>query len=222
MLFAGVEPVSLVDYPGEISTVLFTQGCNLQCEYCQNQELIPLGLPKEGVSDYQALSIIRRNYPKIKHIVITGGEPGVHKKALAGFLYDLKREFPNINVKIDSNGMIPNFIQDLSVSANFIALDYKGPAFPYYKDNFSIWQNSLKWLVLFPQSEVRLTVYPKYFPNETKNWEAIARLLENRTVVIQQYRQTEKTPRVFPYMEDILRSAGAIIGRSAKTVSYRI
>lgn len=40
MKIAGLEPLTLQDYPGEIAAVIFTAGCNLRCPYCHNPELV--------------------------------------------------------------------------------------------------------------------------------------------------------------------------------------
>ena len=37
---AGFEKISLIDYPGKLSAIVFTYGCNLRCEYCHNPELV--------------------------------------------------------------------------------------------------------------------------------------------------------------------------------------
>ena len=40
MKIAGLQKVSLIDYPRKIAAVVFTQGCNLRCGYCHNPELV--------------------------------------------------------------------------------------------------------------------------------------------------------------------------------------
>ena len=50
MRIAGYQPVSLLDFPGKVAAVVFTQGCPLRCVYCHNPELIPpLGSDGERV-----------------------------------------------------------------------------------------------------------------------------------------------------------------------------
>ena len=36
MKIAGLEKCSFVDYPGCLSAVVFTPGCNMKCRFCQN------------------------------------------------------------------------------------------------------------------------------------------------------------------------------------------
>jgi len=40
MIIGGLQRFSLIDYPGKISAILFTRGCNFRCPYCHNPELV--------------------------------------------------------------------------------------------------------------------------------------------------------------------------------------
>ena len=40
MKIGGWQKISLIDYPGKISTIIFTQGCNFRCPFCHNPELV--------------------------------------------------------------------------------------------------------------------------------------------------------------------------------------
>ena len=40
MIIGGFQKLSLLDYPGKTSVIIFTQGCNYKCNYCQNSNLI--------------------------------------------------------------------------------------------------------------------------------------------------------------------------------------
>ena len=37
---AGMQKLTVQDYPNHLAALIFTQGCNLNCPYCQNSELI--------------------------------------------------------------------------------------------------------------------------------------------------------------------------------------
>lgn len=52
MQISGITPFSLLDYPGEISCVVFTPGCNFRCGYCHNSEFV---LPEKLKKVYQEL-----------------------------------------------------------------------------------------------------------------------------------------------------------------------
>lgn len=40
MIFGGMQRSSTIDFPGALACVLFTRGCDLDCFYCHNRELI--------------------------------------------------------------------------------------------------------------------------------------------------------------------------------------
>ena len=40
MKIFGFQKTSLQDYPGKVSSIIFTKGCNFRCGYCHNPELI--------------------------------------------------------------------------------------------------------------------------------------------------------------------------------------
>jgi len=40
MRIGGLQKNSLIDYPGKISAIVFTIGCNFRCPYCHNPELV--------------------------------------------------------------------------------------------------------------------------------------------------------------------------------------
>lgn len=40
MTIGGFRELSLIDYPGYMSTVIFVQGCNFRCRYCHNRHLV--------------------------------------------------------------------------------------------------------------------------------------------------------------------------------------
>ena len=40
MLFAGLQKLTLLDYPGHTACTVFTQGCDLRCPFCHNSSLL--------------------------------------------------------------------------------------------------------------------------------------------------------------------------------------
>jgi len=40
MIIGGLQKFSLLDYPGKISAIVFTQGCNFRCGFCYNPMLV--------------------------------------------------------------------------------------------------------------------------------------------------------------------------------------
>ncbi len=124
MKIAGLQPLSMIDFPGRIAAVLFTQGCGWRCPYCHNAALIPDEadglLPESRVWD---LFQIR---PLLDGLVITGGEP-TRQPDLLVFMANCKER--GISVKLDSNGCHPEVLQDVIEEklADYIAMDIKAP-----------------------------------------------------------------------------------------------
>ena len=80
MLIGGLLKFSLIDYPGKVAAVIFTQGCNYRCPFCHNPELVLPGSfdPPIQVDDVMAFLTQRRG--QLQGVVITGGEPTIHPR----------------------------------------------------------------------------------------------------------------------------------------------
>lgn len=124
MKIAGFQKQSFIDYPGKISCVLFTQGCNFRCGYCHNAELV---LPEKFGKTYE-LHFIFEYLHKYKHLLdavcITGGEPTMHAD-LPEFISKIKTL--GLEVKLDTNGTNPKMVQQLIANkqVDCIAMDIK-------------------------------------------------------------------------------------------------
>lgn len=119
---AGIHPVTTINYPGKVAACIFTQGCNLRCPYCHNQELLPIKPGK--VSLEETMAFLRRSKRLIEGVVITGGEPTIHA-ALPRFMAGIKKE--GFLVKLDTNGTNPDMLQELIDNRllDMIAMDIK-------------------------------------------------------------------------------------------------
>jgi pyruvate formate lyase activating enzyme len=122
----GFVDLSLVDWDGRVSSVIFLPRCNLRCPYCYNSTLVlhPVELPTVPFKEIEDYLKQHRNW--IEGVVITGGEPTVHEDLLnlcskikgMGFL-----------VKLDTNGTNPNVVKRLIEKGmvDYVALDVKAP-----------------------------------------------------------------------------------------------
>jgi pyruvate formate lyase activating enzyme len=76
MHLAGVQRNSLIDYPGKVSCVLFFSGCNFDCPYCHNPDLVRGGLSYHAYPDEKAVyEFQERRKGFMDGVVISGGEP---------------------------------------------------------------------------------------------------------------------------------------------------
>ena len=88
----GLEKSSLLDYPGKISAIIFTYGCNLRCSYCHNPELVIEEFDKDrSISEQELLKFLDGKKGKLDAVVITGGEPLLHPD-LEGLIMKIKEK----------------------------------------------------------------------------------------------------------------------------------
>ena len=123
--FAHIEKTSLLDFPGEVASTLFTVGCNFRCPFCYNRSLvIPEEFPPQRISAEQAISELTKRKAFVGAVVITGGEPTIHPD-LPWFIESLKNE--GLKVKLDSNGSNPSVLKELYSKEllDYVAMDIK-------------------------------------------------------------------------------------------------
>lgn len=124
MNIRGLFKTSLVDYPGKISSVVFTGGCNLRCGYCHNPELALNSPSLEQIEDEDVLSFLERRKGLIDGITVSGGEPAMDR-GLIPFLE--KAKSLGLLVKLDTNGFFPRVISECSEKKliDYAAVDVK-------------------------------------------------------------------------------------------------
>jgi len=121
MKFSGIRKTSLVDFPDKIATVLFTPGCNLRCPFCHNWRIV-LNPEPPFLTEENVLRILEKRRKYVDAVVITGGEPTIHKE-LPRFLQKLKER--GFAIKLDTNGFFPQVLEQCLPYLDYIALDVK-------------------------------------------------------------------------------------------------
>ena len=123
MKIAGLQKLTMLDYPSKLACIIFTQGCNLRCSYCQNSSLIKIKgdveIPEEEIFEFLES---RKKY--LDGVVITGGEPTIHKD-LPEFIKKIKDL--GYSVKLDTNGTNPVMLKELIKKklVDYVAMDVK-------------------------------------------------------------------------------------------------
>ena len=122
MILGGIQKNSLIDFPSKISCVIFTAGCNFDCPYCHNPDLV--NPPFTTIHPEEIFTFLNKRKSLLDGVVITGGEPTLQKDLLA-FCDQIKAlGYP---IKMDTNGSRPEVIQALIKSqlVDYIAMDVK-------------------------------------------------------------------------------------------------
>jgi len=124
MNIKGIHKTSLIDYPGKISSVLFTGGCNLRCGYCHNADLVCNNCNLQSYSNADALEFIKKRRGLLDGITISGGEPTLAAN-IDEFIQRIKDL--GLSVKIDTNGLNPTVIERLIGNGllDYVAVDIK-------------------------------------------------------------------------------------------------
>jgi pyruvate formate lyase activating enzyme len=122
----GMVPVSLCDWPGKITCVLFTGGCNLRCPTCHNASLAWKWQMLRSLDRKTVLDDLCRRKRWLDGITLSGGEP----TCVAG-VDELLRDLAmtGLPVKLDSNGSAPDVLARVLAAGlvQVVAVDVKGP-----------------------------------------------------------------------------------------------
>jgi pyruvate formate lyase activating enzyme len=191
---------SINDFPGYVSAVVFTQGCNFNCIYCYNQPLIPIHNKNVTLKkNKDVISWIERHRNLLDAVCITGGEPTIHQSLIC-FLRKIKQL--GLMIKLDTNGSNPSMLRELISSklVDYVALDIKTVLLPtryseligiksvkqkisYVKESIGILEAStnLKY-------DFRVTLLKKY--HTVDDIKCIAKLVKGE-LVLQNFRNVE-------------------------------
>ncbi len=124
MRIGGLQKCSLIDFPGHVACVVFTQGCNFRCPYCHNRELVdPRGFqPTIAANNVLEFLVSRRRY--LTGVVVSGGEPTIQRDLIA-----FMRRVRSLGyaVKLDTNGSRPDVLRRIIEAGcvDYIAMDIK-------------------------------------------------------------------------------------------------
>lgn len=128
MKIAGIQKLTLLDFPGHTACTVFLPGCNMRCGYCHNQELVvPESIKNISASffDQEVLfNFLHNRQGLLDGVCITGGEPTLHP-GLRKLIEKIQQA--GFKVKLDTNGTNPQLLREL-LAANlldYVAMDIK-------------------------------------------------------------------------------------------------
>jgi pyruvate formate lyase activating enzyme len=223
--FSGLQKTSLLDYPDRIASVLFTPGCNLRCPFCHNWEIATDPQPpflQEGA----ALEILESRKKYVDSVVITGGEPCMHKE-LPKFLAKLKER--GFHVKLDTNGFFPEVLEECLGYVDFVAVDVKTCPEKYKLLGAQDTSALMKTLEILKMGKVpyefRTTIVPELVT--LQDADRIGELTKGSRVHALQQFVPEKTldkrfQTLHPYAPETLNEFAGIIRKYTEKVVLRI
>ncbi len=128
-MVGGLQPLTLIDFPGRLATVIFGQGCNLRCRFCYNRSLL-----SETSNDMlpwsQVIDFLRDRQGFIEGVVFSGGEPCLQSGLLQAMTEVRELGF---EIALHTNGFYPETVKAALYQRllQFIAVDFKAPLARY-------------------------------------------------------------------------------------------
>ena len=131
MNIAGLQKMTLLDFPGKVACTVFLQGCNFRCPFCHNSDLLP-GQGEPLMDDEELLAFLAKRKGLLDGVCITGGEPTLQPQLLS-----LMQRIKDLGygVKLDTNGARPQVLRELVEAGvvDYVAMDIKNSREEYPK-----------------------------------------------------------------------------------------
>lgn len=122
-MIAGLQKMTLLDFPGKVACTVFLGGCNYRCPFCHNTELFT-GKVEEVMSTDAFLAFLEKRRGLLDGVCVSGGEP-----TLCPELEPLLKSIKALGflVKLDTNGSRPNVLKQLvdAELVDYVAMDVK-------------------------------------------------------------------------------------------------
>ncbi|GJQ58765.1 MAG: anaerobic ribonucleoside-triphosphate reductase activating protein [Candidatus Scalindua sp. AMX11] len=117
---------SLIEWPGNIVSIIFLPHCNMRCPYCHATHLVREPNELESIPVTSITKKIAQNRDWLDGVVITGGEVTLHHDV--DLLISTFKEL-GLRVRIDTNGTNPHVIDDYIQRGliDCVAMDIKAP-----------------------------------------------------------------------------------------------
>ena len=122
-MIAGLQKLTLRDFPGKVACTVFLAGCNYRCPFCHNAEFFN-GKPEELMTEAAFLAFLQSRKGLLEGVAISGGEPTL-TPSLEDFITKIKAL--GFAVKLDTNGSRPAVLKSLVEKGllDYVAMDVK-------------------------------------------------------------------------------------------------
>ena len=225
MKFSGLLKTSLIDYPNKISSVLYTPGCNLRCPFCHNWRIV-LDPKPPFLQEIEAIKILESRKKYIDAVVITGGEPTMHKD-LPDFMIKLKKK--GFQIKLDTNGFYPEVLRACLPFVDYVALDIKTTLNKYFILGAKSTVGLLHTINMLKMGKIpyefRTTIVPELITPE--DVPQIGELLVGGSnLVLQQYNSEDTLDKdcekIEPYSAEEIKKIAKTFESFIKNISLRL
>jgi pyruvate formate lyase activating enzyme len=225
MKFSGIQKTSLIDFPNRIASVLFTPGCNLRCPFCHNWRIV-LDPKPPFLQEEAAFRILENRKKYVDAVVVTGGEPTMHKE-VPKFLRKLKEK--GFQVKLDTNGFYPQILEECLPYVDYVALDVKTSLDKYARLGAKDTAPLLHTIEILKTGKVdyefRATVVPGFVDSEDIT--RIGELVKGaKTFAFQQFIPEDTLDKSLktlkPYSPETIAQFVEIMKKYAETIILRI
>ena len=130
MRIGGFNKLTTQDFPGNLACIIFTSGCNFDCDYCYNRDLVESIAPE--IDQDEIFSYLEKRKNMLDGVVISGGEPTIWDD-LIPFIEKIRKY--GFKVKLDTNGYRPEVLKEIidNKLVDYIAMDIKAIFNEYFK-----------------------------------------------------------------------------------------
>lgn len=130
MKIGGLNKLTTQDFPEHLACIIFTKGCNFNCSYCYNRDLVDN--KAETIDEDYVMAYLYKRRKILDGVVISGGEPTIWDD-LIPFIKKVK-EF-KLDIKLDTNGYNPTMLKKILDNnlVDYIAMDIKAIPDKYMK-----------------------------------------------------------------------------------------
>jgi pyruvate formate lyase activating enzyme len=211
MNIAGIVKTSFIDYPGKASTVVFLGGCNFQCGYCHNRDIVTAKEDATSLGEEDFFAFLKKRSRFLDSVCISGGEPTLHDDLS---LFARKIKELGYGIKLDTNGSKPKVLKEMIDGGlvDYVAMDIKGPWGKYRSIagetvNIDDVKQSMSLLAAAFESGRILGEYRTTICKEQLGWED---LMEIRGFL----------PRGIPWYLQKFRDSGKLLDEAGRYTAY--
>lgn len=207
MKIGGFNKLTVQDYPEHIACIIFTKGCNFDCSYCYNRDLVDNKC--KTIDKEEIMSYLYKRRKVLDGVVISGGEPTIWNDLIT-FLKEIKEL--KLDIKLDTNGYNPDMLKEIIDNnlVDYIAMDIKAVSNKYSKViNKKIdFDKIFESIKLINKSNIKhefRTTIMKGIHN-TNDIVEINKLISNSTLYLQNFEYTDsvKGKNIKSFSEDEL------------------